>query len=233
LVEAAHDSDSAVYGMVQPYSADASTGATQPIHATSAHIRAAAANYRAKGVDGLYAWFLPWPMGETEKGILSDMKDGDLSRHRDKHYLVPRNVAPGEELHYQVPLPVAIEAHETGIEHEIPFHIADDMETETASINEVILRMNVTDLVAADRIAISLNGRPLDTEKCTRDFGHWNAPYVGQWLTFHLETIRPETGYNQLVFTVIKRPDDLAGTLCINDVEIMIVYGPYKPKLNP
>ena len=56
-----------MYPMLQPYSRDEQTGSPQRIFYTPEMMRAVAANYWTRGADGLYTWFLKWPLGDTER----------------------------------------------------------------------------------------------------------------------------------------------------------------------
>ncbi len=225
LVDSAHAADTSVYGMLQPYSDDASTGAPAPVHATAAHLRAAADNYRQMGVDGLYTWFLPWPMSDPERQILTEMASPDLSKDRDKQYIVARNVEKDSAAHYPVPLPLEIQPDETGQTRRIPFMFSENVAASRPEGVCVSLRLNITDLVEADKITLRLNGKSLENETCTRNYGHWNAPYIGQWLTLHLETVKPVVGENVLELILDSRPPDLASPIRLNDVEIEVRYG--------
>ena len=58
-------------------------------------MRAAAANYFDRGVDGLYTWFLKWPPGDTERRIFTEIGDPNLVQEGVKHYFVrQRDTAP-------------------------------------------------------------------------------------------------------------------------------------------
>ena len=88
IVEAAHASNVSVYGMLQPYIKDQSVwaysasragdwpvGNPQRVYPTAAQMRAAAANMWDRGVDGVYTWFMRWPLEDTQRRILSDIGD--------------------------------------------------------------------------------------------------------------------------------------------------------------
>ena len=81
LVEAAHAPDAAVYGTLQPYVSDESVGAER-VCPTPAQLRAAAMNLLDRGCDGLYAWFMPWPLGDRERSALSELgsRESDAGR---------------------------------------------------------------------------------------------------------------------------------------------------------
>ena len=232
LIEAAHAADTAIYAMLQPYVCDEQTGAPQRVCPTSEQMRAAVANYQARGVDGLYTWFLRWPLGDTERRMLTELGDPDLVKEKDKHYVLARNVQTGEETHYQTHLPIEIPAADTKTRHAIPFYIADDIEAVRNRIRQLQLKINITDLVTADRLTILLNGRSLENEICRRDYGSQVAPYVGQWLEFHLKDVLPRKGENLLEVVLEKRAEGLASPLRIEQVELIVEYGSYPSRLN-
>ena len=72
LVEAAHAADAAVYGSLQPYVSDESVGAER-VWPAPAHLRAAATSLLDRGCDGLYAWFMRWPLEDRERSALSEL----------------------------------------------------------------------------------------------------------------------------------------------------------------
>ena len=100
LVEAAHQSEVSVYGMLAPYVENEQTGSSESVYAGPTHLRAAGANYRDRGVDGLYTWFMKWPLGDAERRALTELGDGDLSLNSDKHYILHRRSAEAAELGY-------------------------------------------------------------------------------------------------------------------------------------
>ena len=231
LVEAAHAADVAVYGMLQPYVRDEQTGSSQREFPTPAQARAAAATLWERGVDGMYAWFMRWPLGDVERRILGELGDAELMREKDKHYVLARNVQSGEEMHYRTHLPVEIAATDTGTRHPIPFYLADDIEGNGRRIRAVRLKIKITDLVAADRLDILLNGQSIRDESCVRDFGWDIAPYVSQWLEFELRDVRPHKGDNLLEVILENRAEGLVSPLRVEEVEVVVEYHPYPAAL--
>ena len=232
LIEAAHEADVAVYGMLQPYVRNEQTGASQREWATPEQMRAAVANYWDRGVDGLYTWFMRWPLGDAERRMLTELGDPDLVKEGDKHYVLAKNVQTGEEMHYKTHLPIEIPSSDTGTRHPIPFHLADDIESAPERIRQIQLRINIHDLVSADRLTILLNGRSLENETCLRDYGSEINAYSGQWLEFHLKDVLPRKGGNLLEISLDGRPDGLVSPLRIEQVELFVEYGSYPSALN-
>lgn len=225
LVEAAHRSNTAAYGFLQPYLKDTSIGAPDVVYPTAEHIRAAAANYWSKGVDGLYTWFLHWPLGDTERSILTELGHPDAIHQKSRIYTLGRAVVKPEPLSYPQPLPVEIPFDATNTPFPVSFYLADDFERDRQRITGIQLRIRVYDLVTKDRLTIRLNGRSLSGELCARSVYNRYTPYNGQWLDFTLTGVWPRRGYNTLEFVLQGRPVDLAGALKVEEIEIQVAYG--------
>ena len=221
LVEAAHAADAAVYGSLQPYVSDESVGAER-VWPSPAHLRAAATSLLDRGCDGLYAWFMRWPLEDRERSALSELGDRDLMREKDKHYVLARRSAD-EENQYPVALPVEIAAADRA-QHTIPFYLADDVQE--GRVSQVLLRIKIVDLVSDDRLEIVLNDQSLQEEICRREYGYKVAPYQSMWLVFDLQRVRPQQGANRLEIALVGRPDDLVSPLRVTDVEVEVKYHP-------
>ena len=240
LIQSAHQNDSAsVYAVLQPYSEAESVGSHLRKYATPEMMRAAAGNSWDRGADGLYTWFLRWPLGDAERRILTEIGNPELSKEGEKHYVLPRRCeATGIGLVYDAALPIEIPSADPNRRYEIPFYISDDIQGSSDRVREVRLKINVSNLVTADNLAILLNGRSLSKETCTRTYGgphkigESNVPYPGQWLELHLEGERPHKGENLLEVSLEKRPEGFKGGVIIEDVEIVVEYGPYASSLN-
>jgi hypothetical protein len=236
LIDLAHNADTSVYPMIHPYYHyhwNPPNYMDLPMYATPAMMRAAAASYWARGVDGLYTWFFPWPLGDAERRLLTEIGDPDLLAESDKHYVVSRTVPYPDELPYASPLPIEINPSDAGKRFEIPLHIADEVQSSADRIRQITLKINILDLVSADQLEIRLNGQSLENETCLRDYsgGGDVVPYNGQWLEFHLERVRPSKGQNRLEIALIRRPERLVGTLKIEHVGLVVEYGSYPSRL--
>ena len=233
LIEAANTVDASVYGVLQPYVHDAITGAPQRVWPTPAQMRAAVANNWERGVDGLYTWFMRWPLGDVERSILTELSDPELAKAGDKHYVLARNAQAEEDnTHYRTHLPVVIESQDTGTKHPVPFYVADDIAGSRNRIRQVRLKINITDLVSADRLDIRLNGQSLKNEICMRTYGSDIGVYVGQWLEFQLKEVLPRQGENLLEIVLEGRAEGLVSPLKVGQVELIVEYGPYPSALN-
>ena len=231
LVESTHAADASVYTMLEPYYNTENRRPHTREWATPAMMRAATANYWDIGADGMYAWFLKWPLDDAGRRILTEIGDPDLAKEGDKHYLIGRSSGASESVGYETPLPLEIVSSDTGTRHGIPFYVADDIEANAERIRQATLRINLRDLVSADEITILLNGDSLANETCRRDYGSEVNAYSGQWLEFDLQGVRPHKGQNLLEIALDKRPEGLVSPLVVEDVEVIVEYGSYPSRL--
>jgi len=222
MIEAAHEADVSVYGTLQPYVRDVSTGAEQCIWPDLAQLRAASASLLDRGCDGLYAWFMRWPLGDQERNSLSELGDRDLMQEKDKHYVLARS-AQDMENQYPVALPIEINADDRE-KHAIVFYCADD--AQEGRVSQVLLKIKIVDLVSEDRLEVALNGKSLVSEVCRREYGWIVAPYQSMWLVFDLQKVRPRQGKNLLEISLVGRPEDLVSPLKVAEVEVLVKYHP-------
>ena len=227
LIEAAHDVDVSVYATIQPHHFDPGRENFVTEHATPAMRRAAVAAFREQGADGMYTWFLPWPFGDAERRVLSEMADPDLIVEADKHYVVSRRSDFSERAGLATQLPVTIEASDTGTRHSFRLFCADDLQGKADRIKQVRLKVYIGDIVSEDKVRLLLNGESLESETCLRHFPKGLPPYHGQWLDFDLRHVRPTKGWNTLDIVLDGRPADLISPLVVHDIEFIVEYGPY------
>ena len=231
LVKAAHEADTSVYAVLMPYHGEESTGRPHRVFPTPERVRAAAANYWAKGADGLYTWFMRWPLEDTERRILTEIGDPDLIKEGDKQYVVLRRSENATELGYGATLPLEIPSADPGKRYAIPFSIADDVQGAADRIRHVRLRINISAVMSADRLTVLLNGQSLEGEPCTRTYGHPYGVYNAQWLEFDLQGVRPRKGQNTLEISLDGRPEGMAGGISVEEVHIHVEYGSYPSRL--
>ena len=171
-IEAAHEVDVPVYGMLQPFVEVGYPGHNYDEHYTPEMMRAAVSNYLAKGADGVYAWFLDWPLRAAERNMLTEMANPDLMVEANKQYHLSRRTEPAATLGYDTTLPLEIpQATDPGRRYAIPIFIADDIEGKADRIKSVTLRLRVGNTVTADTISVWLNGESLEDEAVSRDTG--------------------------------------------------------------
>ncbi len=225
LTSEAKATNAAVYPMLQPYARDEATGSAVRIAPAPEVMRAAAANYWDRGADGLYTWFMNWPLGNAERRMLTELGDPDLIRRETKRYVLRRRSKQATELGYGAALPVEIPSANPDRAYPIRFHVADD--AATTQPREVVLRILVTNLVTADEFPVKLNGQSLAGEPVARSAGNPVSPYSALWLDFRLRQIRPRRGENLLEVSLDRRPAQLQGGVTVEQVELVIDYGTY------
>jgi len=224
LLAAAHQREISVYPVLQPYRHDDSRLFHPRANATPAMMRAAAANYWHLGADGLYTWFLGWPLEDAERRILAELGDEDLVRGQDKHYFLRRRCPEAGEFDYPGQLPLEISSGELGRPHPLRFAIAD--EPANNRVQRVSLRLGIANLVSDHALRLRLNGRSL-TGPCRRSPLRAVDPYAGQWVEVELDRAHLRQGENLLEIALVRRPEDLVGPLSVEDAEIRVEYGLY------
>jgi len=231
VIYAAKDSDTSVYGMLQPYLAAESTGVPERVFPTAAHTRAGAMNMWDRGVDGIYTYFANWPHGDTERRTLTDIGDPDLMVEKTKHYFLPERDPQAAEMEYDQAVPVKIAEADPEKKYEIPFYVSDDIEGKPDRIKSVVLRMKVDNLMSNDDLSMLLNGKSLADEMMTRDYGHPFGPYSAQQLEFRLNGVLPTKGWNSLQVSLDARPDNMVGGVTVHDVEMIVEYSSFPSRL--
>ena len=226
LVEAAHDADAAVYPILMPYKNNEQRQYHVREFATPDMMRAAAANYWAKGCDGMYAWLFRWPFTDAERRILAELADPNAARMGQKHYIVNRRTNLSDKVGFERPIPLEIPDADPTKWYPIPFYVADDLGVQADRVQAVTLSMWVHNVVSADEITVKLNGQSLADETCVRSRPHSFFPY-DQWWEYHLRHIRPRKGPNVLEISLEQRPERLTGGIRVDDMEVKIEYGPY------
>jgi hypothetical protein len=227
LVEAAHEAEAAVYPILMPYKNNEQRQYHVREFATPDMMRAAAANYWAKGCDGMYAWFFRWPFSDAERRILSELGDTDAAKMGNKHYVVNRRTNHSDRVGFERPIPLESPQADPSKRYSIPFYVADDPETVGDRLTEVTMSMWVHNAVSTDKITVNLNGQSLADETCVRSRPpHSFFPY-DQWWEYRLRRVRPRKGPNELEISLDQRPERLTGGIRIDDLEVKIDYSPY------
>ena len=216
------------YGGMNPdHVADDTSGASAQVHARPAMMRAAAANFWDKGVDGLHTWFMRWPLGDAQHRTLTELGDPEQVKEADKHYVLRKRTECVVQMGYDAAVPVELPAPDPGRKAPIRFHIADDIDGSAGRIRQVQLRLNIANLLSDDALTISLNGQSLVGETCLRHFGRPFDPYGAQWIEFHLRTERPQKGENVLEISLDRRPAGMVAGITVEQLQIIVEYGSY------
>ncbi len=225
VVQAAHENEISVYAMLGPYYSDPNRKGSSTVHASPAMMRAAAANFWELDVDGIYTWFLEWPLGDVERSTLTELGDPELVKEADKHYFLRRRCESADKHDYEATLPLEIPSVDPEKRYQLPFSIADDIQNDR--VQSVQLKIYINNLMAVHQLEIFLNGESLAEELCKRTFPKRPDAYAGQWLAFDLEAVRPQKGRNLLEIVLKEQPTDFIAALTVEDVEIIVQYGAY------
>ena len=204
--------------------------------ANIAMIRAAACNYWAQGVDGLYLahWFSNWPYDGTFYEKLRELPDPEIMAPKDKFYFLPtttgRYKKPVLEPGLQMQLPVALHV---GRPVDLELFVSDDLHRwdRVGRVHEALLRVRVMNATERDRVVFRLNGKLLAgslLRKINQTY-RMRAPRYrtgsGYWFVYHLDReYWPMTGKNSLQVTLIDRDPDVIEGAHIRDVEMEIKY---------
>jgi hypothetical protein len=200
-------------------------------------VRAAACNYWAQGVDGLYLahWFNRWPYQAPFYEILRELPHADIMAPKDKFYSLPAssyrysNLAEGLEpgMSVQLPKPLA-----EGKSAAVTLPVSDDLKrwAKAGRIHEVLLRVRLTSTSELDRYEFRFNGKPLAPggDRRINETYKMSAPRYrvnGYWYIWRLDTAHwPEMGGNRFEVTLVRRDPDLIPEITLRDVELEIKY---------
>jgi hypothetical protein len=225
LCEAAALAGVPVYGRLQPWVRDPSTGAGHRVLADLATLRGAACNFLAKGCAGIYTHSLSWPLGEAERGLLQELGDHARLRAGDKRYVLTRRQEEATSMGYGAPLPLAMPGAAPEQRYRLPLFVADDLAA-AATLRRVSLRMKVLGMVGSDQLGLWLNGESLSAAPRVLRPSDPLLPYDGLELELELQAVRPRPGRNWLEVALLARPAGLAGGLSIEEVELQVEYRP-------
>ena len=200
-------------------------------------VRAAACNYWAQGVDGLYVahWFSNWPYEASFYEKLRELPYPEIMAPRDKQYYVPtvtgRYADPASMLEpgISMQLPADLEAKKPV---EIHFAVSDDLPRwhKVGRVHEVLLRVRVQETTERDQLRFRLNGKELPAallRKINRMY-MMNSPRYrvgGYWFVFRLDRAHwPRKGQNTLEVTLMRRDREAAPPVTLRDVELETRY---------
>lgn len=227
LVEAARGAPCRVHAALQSF-VDSDRLAEGPIQM----IRAAACNFWAQGIDGLYIaqWFGQWPYGPDFYEKLREVGHPDIMAARDKVYFIPTQNSRQEGATDARPLPAPMQVADPV---RIVFHVSDDLERwgDDGRVHEVILRCCVLNVSELDGVDFTFNGQamPVDRLRRINQMYRMRAPRYrvncAYWYVFKLDRpFWPRTGSNTLEVTLRQRDPHLTPTVELRDVELQIDY---------
>ncbi len=229
LVDAAAGSETPVYPMLgrSPYD-------DRHHLPTIEMYRAAAANYRAMGADGLYLSDLPWPHTEREYLIFREMSDPDIHLRKKKHYF-PAPSEPDPEPHApKRHLPVDLEE---GVPARVPFLVGDrlDEARNDDELEGATLGVRIGHCCPEDEISFRFNGEtvtPYETNHVYSGTVSYTAVRSGLperlmthfWFTFKLPMDLVREGQNEVEVVLERRFTGMGGVRVLHQVELIVDY---------
>ena len=199
-------------------------------------IRAAACNYWAQGIDGLYLahWFGNWPYQASFYQKLRELPYPDIMASQDKYYYIPtetgRYPKPIIDPGLTMRLPVILEVNKTS---KIKFQISDDLVrwNQVGRLHQVILRIRVMNTVETDRLSFYLNNIELPDRLLRKinQIYRMQAPRYrtgsGYWFIYKLEQDQwPKKDENTLQISLLQQATDITSQIYIRDIELEIKY---------
>ncbi len=199
-------------------------------------IRAAACNYWAQGIDGLYIsqWFTNWPYEASFYEKLRELPHPDIMAPKDKFYHIPTVTGrfPSPELTSQLPADLEVNAP-----IQLELTISDDLPRweQVGRVHEVLLRVRIMNTTENDSLRFELNGTELPGHLLRKinEMYRMRAPRYrtgsGYWFVYRLDpSHRPQKGNNVLEVTLLERDPDVIPQCHVRDVELEIKYLPGK-----
>ena len=231
LVKAAQDSDCRVHAAIQHRIDSDRVG-----DGTIEMVRAAACNYWAQGIDGLYmarGWFYNYPYEATFYEKLREMPQPDIMASKDKYYRLPSYGAgakPDSGPGSRMDLPVILKLNQPA---GIKFSISDDLPRWdiVGRVYEVMLRVSITGSTELDRFSFCLNGKELPSNMLRKInemiwlTGPRGGGSGGYWFVYTLnEDNWPVKGNNLLEVTLDHRDPDVISDVTVRQVELETKY---------
>ena len=199
-------------------------------------IRAAACNYWAQGIDGLYIsqWFTNWPYEASFYEKLRELPYPDIMAPKDKFYHIPTVTGrfPSPELTSQLPADL-----DPNVSVALEFTISDDLPRweRVGRVHEVLLRVRIMNTTENDQLQFQLNGVELPAHLLRKinEMYRMRAPRYrtgsGYWFVYRLDPNHwPQKGNNVLEVTLLERDPDVTPQCHVRDVELEIKYLPGK-----
>jgi hypothetical protein len=225
LVDLARGSNCEVYPALQDKLFSVNTSGlwqkNRAIHehkATVEHFRAGAANYWAKGADGIYLPWFDWPMGAEERQILSEIHDVDLLREKPKHYWTTIKDVDDDTEGYFSQLPITLQTGVDPSQQIVNVRLADD-----SSRARTALRLKLTGSIAADVMSVNVNGNDLDWATC-KTTRHGGGGNVFAWAELPVANDLLLLGNNEIGVAVLSRPENLIAKVILEGVELNVDY---------
>ncbi len=230
LVEAATGSNCRIHAAIQSRVDSDRIG-----EGTIEMMRAAACNFWAQGIDGIYLahWFGCWPYQADFYEKLREIPHPDVMACKDKIYrLATATNAPPKPLlppRTADPLPAELQVNQP---LHLDFTISDDLSCwdSMGRVHQVLVRVRITGSTELDRLSFGLNDQELPAGSLRRI----NQMYAmsmpryrlfGQWYIFELDRAHwPVKGRNILEVRLLERDSKVLGAVAVRDVEVEIKY---------
>ena len=195
-------------------------------------IRAAACNYWAQGVDGMYLsqWHGNWPFEASFYEKMREIPHPDIMDSKDKFYHVPTVTNRGYQPGLTRQLPAELRKNES---LELTLTITDDLaDWDVAGrVHQVLLRFRVMNMTENDRLIFRLNGKVLPDSALRKvnEMYRMSAPRYrtgsGYWFIFRLDREHwPQKGENILEVRLVERDPGLRQKMIVRDVELETKY---------
>lgn len=202
--------------------------------ATIEMMRAAASNFCAAGVDGLYVADIGWPLTERQYLMLREMGDPAIYARKNKHYFAAHREAQEETFAPLRYLPVELEE---GVAARVVFNVADDLEAAQRDneLERVTLGVRLMQHCPEDEVIFQFNGETLELGRVSHFYGGLVA-YTAQrsglphridthhWFHFDLPFKLVRRGENEVVVTLERLFKPLVAARVLHQVELEVVY---------
>ncbi len=202
--------------------------------------RAAAANFVAMGVDGLYLSDLGWPLGLEEYQVLRELGDPEIYARKAKHYLLPVRAADESPSAAACDLPADLVEGEMV---RVAFTVSDDLRAAEVAgeLAGVELGIRVVQFCPEDELDFTFNGHVVEPARTSHFYGglvSYGAARGGlpnrinthHWFHFDLPGGIVLEGENVLEVTAKSIFAGLSSTRVLQSVELMVRYvEPHQP----
>ena len=194
-------------------------------------VRAAACNYWAQDIDGLYLsqWFGMWPYTASFYEQIRELPHPDVMAAKDKFYHIPTFSGryPRRELTRQ--LPAEFVSDESVL---LQITISDELHrwNKAGRVHEVFLRIRISDTTERVQLGFNFNGKALPASLLRKinQMYTMSAPRYhvgGYWFVYRLDQDHwPVAGRNTLEVTLLESDPDITPRPSVRDVEIEIKY---------
>lgn len=192
--------------------------------------RAAAANFRMQGADGLYMADLPWPYRSREYQILREMGDADITARKTKLY----QPAPRETTTPGRVLPITLEEGDTAT---VPLLVGDDLAgaRDDGELRALTLRVRIVQYCPEDELAFAVNGqtlRPMDISHFYGGLVAYSAHRGGlperidthYWFAIDVPLGVLRQGINEISLTLDRRFAPLVAERVLQQIELEVAY---------